>query len=78
MLLQVGATTTGHGVLLEAKKGQDLTLHEGGQCCKEISRSRSSGILAGGAVAAIAGFCFTTRTVNRGWRVHVKILAGVI
>ena len=54
MVLQVGATTTGHGVIFEAKKGQDLTLHEGGKCTHSIHVAVNAGAGAGAVVVAVA------------------------
>ena len=50
MCLQVGTTATGHGVIFETKKGQDLTLHEGWKCSQSIHVAVNAGA---GAVAVV-------------------------
>ena len=63
MLLQVGTTATGHGVIFEAKKGQNLTLHEawheGGKCSQSIHVAvhASAGTVVVAVVAAAAATC---------------------
>ena len=51
MVLQVVATATGHGVIFEAEKSQDLTLHEGRKCSQSIHVAVNAG--AGAVVVAV-------------------------
>ena len=62
MCLQGGTTATGHGVILETKKCQDLTLHEGRKFGKTIRCAVVVVVVVAVAAAttlAAATFCVT-------------------
>ena len=61
MCLQGGTTATGHGVILETKKCQDLTLHEGRKFGKTIRSAAAVVVVVAAAAlaAAAATFCVT-------------------
>ena len=54
MCLQIGTTPAGHGVIFEAKKCQDLTLHEGWKCSQSIHVAVNAGAGAGAVAVGVA------------------------
>ena len=77
MCLQVGTTATGHGVILETKEGQDLTLHEGAKCTQSIHVAVNAGAGAVDvAVVVAAATCrrIDTTLVHRSFREQGLVL----
>ena len=69
MVLQVVATATGHGVIFEAKKCQDLTLHEGWKCSQSIHVAVNAG--AGAVDVAVVVAAATCRRID-STLVHIR------